>query len=91
MSPTNREIQVQKTCELYAYLLELQGKEVSDDIQECAESYDYPIDCMAKLSEAIRALDSDSFKKIMKNTESTKALDLAKWWEMYQVYIPLEK
>ena len=88
MTPTNREIQLRKTCQLYAYVLKAQGKEVPEDIQECTASYDYPVDCVKELSKALQSFDSDTFEKIVNNTESKVARDLANWWEMYQIYIP---
>ena len=90
MNPTNREIQQRKTCQLYVYVLISQGKEVPDEIQECAVSYDYPVDCVAQLSKELKGLDSDTFEKIVNNTQSNKGRDLAQWWEMYQTYIPLD-
>jgi len=91
MAPTNREIQFQKTCELYAYLLTAQGKEVDYAIDECANSYDYPVDCMKELAQALKDLDSVSFEKIVNNTELQEARDLANWWKMYQGYTPVPK
>ena len=90
MKPTNREIQQRKTCQLYVYVLISQGKEVPDEIQECAVSYDYPVDCVAQLSKELKGLDSDTFEKIVNNTQSNKGRDLAQWWEMYQTYILLD-
>ena len=88
MSPNNREIQLRKTCQLYAYVLKSQGKEVPEEIQECAASFDYSLDCVEKLSQALVNLDSDSFEKIVNNTQSKEAHDLSNWWEMYQIYMP---
>jgi len=90
MSPSNREIQQRKTCQLYAYVLKSQGKEVPEYIEECADSYDYPVECMKELSTVLKDLDSDTFEKIVNNTESQEARDLANWWEMYQTYMPLD-
>ncbi len=86
MNPTNKEMQLRKTCELYVYVLESQGKEVPDEIQECADSYDYDylVDCVAALSDAIKALDSDTYDRIVNNTHSKEAHNLAYWWEMQQ-------
>ena len=88
MSPNNREIQLRKTCQLYAYVLKSQGKEVPETIQECAASFDYSVDCVEKLSQALVNLDSDSYKKIVNNPDSKQAQDLSNWWEMYQIYMP---
>lgn len=84
MNPTNKEMQLRKTCELYVYVLVSQGKEVPDEIQECADSYDYDylVDCVAELSAALEGLDSDTFDKIMNNTQVKEARDLTYWWEM---------
>jgi len=88
MNPTNREVQLRKTCQLYAYVLKAQGKEVPEAIQECAASFDYSVDCVEKLSQTLVNLDSESFEKIVNNPESKVAQDLANWWEMYQIYMP---
>ena len=84
MSPSNKEMQLRKTCELYAYLLVSQDKEVPDEILECAMSYDYPVDCVAQLSQEIQNLDSESFERILKNIESQQSRDLSNWWDMQQ-------
>ncbi len=89
MSPSNREVQLRKTCELYAYVLASLGKEVPEMVQECADSYDYPVDCVKELSQALQGLDSETYEKIVNDTQSQQSRDLAQWWEMYQVYIPL--
>ena len=94
MSYANRELQLRKTCKLYAYVLASQGKEIPEAIQECADSsdadeYDCLVDCVAELSEAIQGLDSETFERIVNNTESSEARELSHWWEMYQIYIPL--
>jgi len=94
MGNSNRELQLQKNCQLYAYVLVSQGKEVSDRIQECVDSsdadeYDCLVDCVVELSEAIKSLDSEAFDRIVNNKESSDARELAHWWEMYQKYIPV--
>lgn len=88
MGPSNQEIQLQKNCEIYAYVLRALGKEVSEEIQDCIEDYEYSIDCVQALVKILQELDSDTFKKIVNNPESTVARELATWWEMYQTYIP---
>jgi len=87
MNPSNKEIQLRKNCQLYVYLLVSQGKEVPEEIQECADSYDYDylVDCVAELSDELESLDSDTFEKIVNNTESNEARELAYWREMHQV------
>ncbi len=89
MSPSNREIQLRKTCQLYAYVLTMLGKETPEEILECADTYDYPVDCVKELYQELKDLDSDTFDKIVNDSESMQARDLAQWWEMYQIYIPL--
>lgn len=91
MGPSNREVQLRKTCELYVYVLRSQGKEVTYAIQECADSYDYPVDCVVELAKELKDLDENTFDKIVNNTQSPEARNLASWWEMYQVYIPLQE
>lgn len=84
MTPTNKEMQLRKTCELYVYVLISQGKEVPYAILECACSYDYPVDCVKELSDELKSLDTDTFDRLLKNTESKEARDLANWWDMHQ-------
>lgn len=95
MANANKEMQLRKTCKLYAYVLTAQGKEVPERIIECrdsdgSEEYDCIVDCVSDLSRALKELDSDAFAKIVNNTDSQEARELAHWWEMYQLYIPLE-
>lgn len=95
MPNANKEMQLRKNCKLYAYVLMSQGKEVPDAILECRDStgfedYDCLVDCVADLSKAVKDLDSDSFNQIVKNPDSQEAKELSLWWEMYQLYIPLE-
>lgn len=89
MNPTNREVQLRKTCELYAYVLLSQNKEVPDEILECASSYDYPVECVAELSKELQNLDALTYERIVNNPFSQEARDLARWWDMYRTYIPL--
>jgi len=86
MSPSNKEMQLRKNCQLYAYLLVAQGKEVPEEIQECADSYDYDyiVDCVADLSDALESLDSATFERVVNNPQSQEARALAYWWEMHQ-------
>ena len=95
MSLSNREIQLQKTCQLYVYVLTSQNKEIPEYIQECADynqsdEYDCLIDCLAELAKELKSFDSETFEKIVNNKNSTQAQELAQWWKMYQIYIPLE-
>ncbi|MFC2057466.1 hypothetical protein ACFLR6_00860 [Campylobacterota bacterium] len=87
MNPTNKELRLRKNCQLYVYVLVSQGKEVPEEIQECADSYDYDFlfDCVTQLSDEIEGLDSDTFDRIVNNKESNEARELAYWWEMHQV------
>jgi len=85
-NPSNKELRLRKNCQLYTYLLVTLGKDVPEEIQECADSYDYDflVDCVAQLSDELKGLDSDTFEKIMNNTESNEARELAYWWKMHQ-------
>ena len=93
MSPSNKQMQRQKNCQLYTYLLHSQNKKVPDEILECAHTYacEYPVDCVTELAEEIRGLDSDTFEKIVNNKQSQEARDLAQWWEAYQEADALRK
>lgn len=91
MNPTNQEMQLQKTCQLYAYLLALQAKNVPEEIQECSVSYEHLVDCVSDLAQELKDLDSDTFDRIVNNKESQRARDLSHWWDMYQMYIPVPK
>ena len=86
MNPSNKELRLRRNCQLYVYLLVSQGKEVPEEIQECADSYNYDflVNCVAQLSDEIEGLDSDTFDKIVNNKESNEARELAYWWEMHQ-------
>ena len=84
MNPTNKEMQLRKTCELYVYVLVSQDKEVPYHVLECACSYEYPVDCVKELSDELKSMDSDTFDRLVKNTQSKEARDLANWWDMHQ-------
>ena len=93
MNPTNREIQLRKTCQLYAYVLVSLGKVVPQEIQECADSHEYDclIDCVAQLSQLLASMESETLEKMLNNSQAPLARDLAQWWEMYQIYIPINQ
>ena len=93
MAPSNKEIQLRKNCQLYAYLLNAQGKEVPEVIQECADSddYDYPVECAEELYEELKSLDDKAFEKIITNNQSIEARYLAHWFEMQQEADKLKK
>ena len=82
MSPSNQDIQLQKNCALYAYVLHAQGKEIPEHIQDCTEDYDYSVDCSSQLQKELESLDTETFEKLVKNPQSQKARELAQWWEM---------
>lgn len=84
MNPSNKEMQLRKNCELYIYVLASLQREIPEEIVECAMSYDYPVECVGKLSALIESLDEVSFKQIVSNSDSQEARDLANWWEMRQ-------
>ena len=84
MSPSNKEMQLRKNCELYVYVLVSLDKEIPEEIVECATSYDYPIDCVSKLAQELEGLDSDTFDRIVNDTNSQEARDLSNWWEMHK-------
>ncbi len=84
MSPSNKEMQLCKNCQLYAYVLVSQGKEVPEVIQECIDSYDDVVNCVAELSAELKSLDSDTFERIVNNKELLQSRELAYWWEMQQ-------
>jgi hypothetical protein len=84
MNPSNKEMQLRKTCELYAYVLASLDQEVPYAIQECADSYDYPVECAAELAQVLKELDSDSFERIVNDPDSTEARNLSYWWQMQQ-------
>ena len=91
MNPSNREIQLRRSCQLYVYVLSSLDKEIPENIQECADSdkYDSLVDCVKELSEELKNFDSDTFERIVNNKQSIEAQQLAQWWEMYQIYIPV--
>ncbi|HIC42777.1 MAG TPA: hypothetical protein EYO73_00320 [Sulfurimonas sp.] len=84
MTPSNKEMQLRRNCQLYAYLLVSQDKEVPEMIQDAIDDYDYLIDCVVDLSEELKSLDTDTFERIVNNKDSQEARELAYWWEMCQ-------
>ena len=91
MGFSNRELQLRRNCELYSYLLQAQNKEVPEYIEECivTDDFDLLVDCVKELAQEIQSLDDESFTKILENENSVEAKNLLKWWEMYQLYIPV--
>lgn len=84
MGPSNKEMQLCKNCQLYAYVLSTQGKEVPEEIQDCIDSYDYVVNCVSELLAELKGLDSDTFDKIVNNKEVLESRELSYWWEMQQ-------
>lgn len=84
MSPSNKEMQLRKNCQLYAYLLDALGKEIPEEIVDCIDSYEYVINCVSSLYEEIQNLNSEDFERILNNKELLESRELAYWWEMQQ-------
>lgn len=84
MNPSNKEMQLRKNCQLYAYVLLSLDKEIPEEIQDCIDSYEYVVNCVAELSQELQSLDTDTFEKIVNNTELLESRELAYWWEMHQ-------
>ncbi|MFT5661863.1 MAG: hypothetical protein ACI9TV_002510 [Sulfurimonas sp.] len=82
MNPSNKEMQLRKNCQLYAYVLVSQDKEIPEEIQDSIDSYEYIMNCVEELSAELKSLDSDTFDRIVNNTELLEARELAYWWEM---------
>jgi len=92
MGLSNKEIQLNRNCQLYKYLLEAQLKEVPEYIEECAEGYDadFLVDCVQKLAQEIESLDDQTFSRILENENSLESKNLLEWWNMYKLYIPIK-
>ena len=92
MGLSNKEIQLNRNCQLYKYLLESQTKEVPEYIDDCADGYDsdYLVDCVEKLAQEIQSLDDEIFNKILNNESSLQSKNLLEWWNMYKLYIPVK-
>ena len=84
MASSNKEMQLRKTCQLYAYVLSSLGREVPEAIQDCMEDDDYLVDCVDQLASTLEGLDPASFEMIVNSDPSSQARDLAKWWKMRQ-------
>jgi len=84
MSPSNKEIQLSKNCQLYAYALRAQGKEVPEEIQDCVDSYEYVLNCVKELYKEIQEMDSQTFQRVVKNSELLESRELSYWWDMQQ-------
>ncbi|MDF1875324.1 hypothetical protein JHD48_06225 [Sulfurimonas sp. SAG-AH-194-I05] len=85
MGLANRELQLRKTAQLYAYILTVQKKEVPEAVYDD----EYPSDYMTQLVQEIQGLDGDTLQKII-YTQSQEAQGLAEWWAMYQLYTPVD-
>lgn len=91
MNPSNKELQLCKNCQLYAYILTFQGKAVPQEIQDCMDDYEYVINCSEDLSKEIEGLDSDTFERVMNNKEVLESRELLYWWEMYKEYNRIQR
>lgn len=84
MSPSNKEMQLSKNCQLYAYLLQKLNKEVPETIQDCADDYEYTINCTQEFSREIDGLSSEEFEAIINDKESREAAEIRYWIDMRQ-------
>lgn len=84
MSPTNKEMQLRKNCELYAYVLKSLGKEIPEEIEDCLESYEYVTNCISELFLEIQNLKDEEFERLVNNKDILESRELAYWWEMQQ-------
>ena len=91
MNPSNKEMQLRKNCQLYAYVLTSQGKEVPEEIRDCMNDYEYAINCSQDLSKEIEGLDSDTFQRVVNNKEVLESRELSYWWEMYKEYNKIQR
>ena len=65
-------------------MLKSLGKEIPEEIEECLESYDYVINCVAELKRELQGVDSQTFDKILNNKEKLESRELSYWWQMQQ-------
>lgn len=86
MNPSNKEMQLRKNCELYAYVLTAQGKEIPEVIQDGLDDYEYIINCSEDLYKEVENLDTDTFQTIVNNKEVQGSRELSYWWKMYKEY-----
>lgn len=84
MSSLNKEMQLRKNCQLYAYLLTSLKKEVPEEIEDCIGSYDDVINCVAALYKELQSLDSESFERIVNRGDTIESRELSYWWQMQQ-------
>ena len=86
MNPSNQEMQLCKNCQLYAYVLVSQGKEIPEEIQDCIDSYEYVVQCSKELYKEIEKLSADDFDRIVNNEELLESRELSYWWKMHKEY-----
>ena len=77
------------------YVLESQDKEIPSYIEDCAcyqesDEYDCLLDCSPQLADEIKNFDDATYIRIVTN-DSQDAQKLFQWWEMYKIYIPIDK
>lgn len=82
MSSLNKEMQLQKNCQLYLYLLESLGMEIPEAVEECAASYEDVFNCVNEMAALLESLDKSTFDAIVYNKERLESRELAYWWEM---------
>lgn len=88
---TNKEIQLRKTCQLYAFVLEHLGHEVPEMIEECAQDFEYPVECAKELIALLEATDRKTLDIMMHSNATSLGRDLANWWQMQKEADELRK
>lgn len=83
--PSNKELQLRKNCQLYAYILQYIEAEIPDHILECLmdEEYEYLVECSQDLAKLIESLNEDQFNELM-HGECESSRELKHWWDMNQ-------
>ena len=85
--PSNNEVEAQNICKHLVYVLPMLGREVSEEVQNGAESSFCHLDT-CRLTELLCDVCDNLTKKqediIIYNSRKKSSRDLANWWEEHQ-------
>lgn len=81
MEPNGRERRLQKTAQLYAYVLEKLDQPVPQKVQEASGNIYCTSDFVPKLCKLLSGLNEQVLDELMYDGRSKMARKLADWWD----------
>lgn len=84
MMPTGKERLLQETAILLGYVLEETGQPVPRPVHAASKDIYCRTDFVPDLCTAIRAMDVDTFLRVVYNPYNKESRQLADWWERHE-------